>query len=81
MSGSKVTIVIDRDAFRRDDLSEIPDPCEWLLLLEEFPWEVVHKPGQQMKYVDASSRNVKMVICSRAEITTILKSTSNYLNS
>ncbi|GBO03989.1 hypothetical protein AVEN_124881-1 [Araneus ventricosus] len=47
-----------------------PKIARWALLLEEFECEVIHRPNQQMRHVEALSRNaVCMVTRSQSEIT------------
>lgn len=57
--GIKFKIVTDCQAFaltmRKKDLSA--RVARWALLLEEYNYEVCHRPGNNMKHVDALSRN------------------------
>ncbi|GBN66281.1 hypothetical protein AVEN_145296-1 [Araneus ventricosus] len=47
-----------------------PKIARWALLLEKFEYEVIHRSCQQMRHVNALSRNVVcMVIHSESEIT------------
>lgn len=62
--GSKIKIVTDCDAFqktmfKKDIASKI---ARWALLLEEFEYEIVHGPSQQLKHVDALSRNAIVMV-------------------
>ncbi|GBN43865.1 Transposon Tf2-9 polyprotein [Araneus ventricosus] len=70
--GTNIKIVTDCDAFQKTmqkrDLT--PKIARWALLLEEFEYQVAHRSGQQMRHVDALSRNaVCMVTRSQSEIT------------
>ncbi|GBN44953.1 hypothetical protein AVEN_191538-1 [Araneus ventricosus] len=66
--GTKIKIVKDCYDFQKTDLT--PKIARWALLLEEFEYEVIHRSGQQMRHVDALSRNaVCMVTRSQSEIT------------
>ncbi|GFY74450.1 transposon Tf2-6 polyprotein [Trichonephila inaurata madagascariensis] len=56
--GHKVKIVTDCSAFqktmgKKDLVTRI---ARWAILLEEFDYEIIHRPGQRMKHVDALSR-------------------------
>lgn len=57
--GIKFKIVTDCQAFaltmKKKDLST--RIARWALLLEEFSYEICHRPGNNMKHVDALSRN------------------------
>ncbi|GFT16335.1 retrovirus-related Pol polyprotein from transposon 17.6 [Trichonephila clavipes] len=48
----------------------------WALMLEEFDYEVCHRPGRQMKHVDALSRYPIMMISSH-DITQKIKEAQN----
>ncbi|GBM78773.1 Retrovirus-related Pol polyprotein from transposon opus [Araneus ventricosus] len=70
--GTKIKIVTDCDTFQRTmkkrDLT--PKIARWALLLEEFEYEVIRRSSQQMRHVDALSKNaVCMVTSSQSEIT------------
>ncbi|GBM59916.1 Transposon Tf2-8 polyprotein [Araneus ventricosus] len=70
--GTNIKIVTDCDAFQKTmqkrDLTL--KRVRWALLLEEFEYQVTHRSGQQMRHVDALSRNaVCMVTRSQSEIT------------
>ncbi|GBM95052.1 hypothetical protein AVEN_117613-1 [Araneus ventricosus] len=53
---------------QKQDLT--PKIAKWTLLLEEFEYEVVHRSGEQMRYVDALRRNaVCMITHTQSEIT------------
>ncbi|GFX69515.1 hypothetical protein TNCV_1768861 [Trichonephila clavipes] len=62
--GQKVKIVTDYSAFqktmgKKDLITRI---ARWAMLLEEFDYEIIHRPGQRMKHVDALSRYLVMVL-------------------
>ncbi|GBO45854.1 Pro-Pol polyprotein [Araneus ventricosus] len=70
--GTNIKIVTDCDGFQKTmqkrDLT--PKIARWSLLLEEFEYQVAYRSGQQMRHVDALSRNaVCMVTRSQSEIT------------
>ncbi|GFT20989.1 retrovirus-related Pol polyprotein from transposon 17.6 [Trichonephila clavipes] len=50
--------------------------ARWALMLEEFDYEVCHRPGRQMKHVDALSRYPIMMISSH-DITQKIKEAQN----
>ncbi|GFU93592.1 uncharacterized protein TNCV_3401641 [Trichonephila clavipes] len=50
--------------------------ARWALMLEEFDYEVCHRPGRQMKHVDALSRFPIMMISSH-DITQKIKEAQN----
>ncbi|GFW33425.1 transposon Ty3-I Gag-Pol polyprotein [Trichonephila clavipes] len=50
--------------------------ARWALMLEEFDYEVCHRPGRQMKHVDALSRYPIMMISSH-DITQKIKEVQN----
>eukprot|EP00794_Sanderia_malayensis_P005342 gene5342-6012_t len=56
--GKKVIVYTDHRALQwlRDIKSPSGKLARWLLKLEEFDYEVVHKPGNLMQHVDALSR-------------------------
>lgn len=62
--GSKFKIYTDCSAFTttlsKKELT--PKVARWTLLLQEFDYEVVHRPGKQMQHVDALSRHPVMVV-------------------
>jgi transposase InsO family protein len=63
--GIKFTIVTDCAAFtmtmNKKDLST--RVARWALLLEEFNYSIIHRPGMQMKHCDALSRNpIAMIV-------------------
>lgn len=33
-----------------------PNIAKWIIFLEDFDYKIVHRPGKQMKHVDALSR-------------------------
>lgn len=61
--GLKVTVVTDCAAVRctinKPDL--VPRVSRWVMELEEFDYEIKHRPGSQMKHVDALSRCALLV--------------------
>lgn len=69
--GTKFKIITDCEAFKKTvnkkDLP--PKVARWAILLEEFDFEVVHRPGKQMKHADALSRNAVLMINSCNEVT------------
>lgn len=74
--GSKFTIVTDCAAFQatlnKKELA--PKLARWALFLEEFDYEVIHRPGSKMKHIDALSRNTAlMVTSSHEEITSKIR--------
>ncbi|GIY89418.1 endonuclease [Caerostris extrusa] len=62
--GNKFKIVTDCSAFEKTmgkgDL--VTRVVRWVLLLEEFDYEITHRPGDRMKHVDALSRYPVMKI-------------------
>ncbi|GBN20129.1 hypothetical protein AVEN_46024-1 [Araneus ventricosus] len=47
-----------------------PKIARWALQLEEFECEVIHSPNQQMRHIDALSRNAVCIVThSQSEIT------------
>ncbi|GFX51486.1 uncharacterized protein TNCV_3104191 [Trichonephila clavipes] len=50
--------------------------ARWALMLEEFDYEVCHRPGRRMKHVDALSRYPIMMISSH-DITQKIKEAQN----
>ncbi|GFV83708.1 transposon Tf2-6 polyprotein [Trichonephila clavipes] len=50
--------------------------ARWALMLEQFDYEVCHRPGRQMKHVDALSRYPIMMISSH-DITQKIKEVLN----
>ncbi|GFS52817.1 retrovirus-related Pol polyprotein from transposon 17.6 [Trichonephila clavipes] len=62
--GHKVKIVTDCSAFqksmgKKDLVTRI---ARWAMLLEEFDYEIIHRPGQRMKHVDSLIRYPAMVM-------------------
>ncbi|GFX40459.1 retrovirus-related Pol polyprotein from transposon 17.6 [Trichonephila clavipes] len=64
--GTKFKIITDCDAFQKTmHKKDLPAKiARWALMLEEFDYEVCHRPGRQMKHVDALSRYPIMMISS-----------------
>lgn len=64
LAGNKFKIVTDCSAFQKtmDKKDIITRIARWALLLEEFDYEIVHRPAQRMQHVDALSRNPVMII-------------------
>jgi len=56
--GNHFKIVTDCSAFQKtmDKKDLVTRIARWVLLLEEFDYEIVHRPGQRMQHVDALSR-------------------------
>lgn len=56
--GNKFKIYTDCAAFTKtlDKKDVTPKIARWTLFLQEFEFEVVHRPGKQMQHVDALSR-------------------------
>ncbi|GFV80224.1 transposon Tf2-6 polyprotein [Trichonephila clavipes] len=76
--GTKFKIITDCDAFqktmhKKDLAAKI---ARWALMLEGFDYEVCHRPGRQMKYVDALSRYPIMMISSH-DVTQKIKEAQN----
>ena len=64
LQGLKFKLVTDCEAFKKtlhtqDITAKI---ARWALLLEEFDYEVEHRPGQRLKHVDALSRYPIMTV-------------------
>ncbi|GFV45850.1 retrovirus-related Pol polyprotein from transposon 17.6 [Trichonephila clavipes] len=64
--GTKFKIITDCDAFQKTmHKKDLPAKiARWALMLEEFNYEVCHRPCRQMKHVDALSRYPIMMISS-----------------
>lgn len=62
--GTKFKIFTDCQAFQRTmTKKELPPRiARWAMMLEDYEYELVHRPGQQMKHVDALSRYPVMSI-------------------
>ncbi|GFX53575.1 retrovirus-related Pol polyprotein from transposon 17.6 [Trichonephila clavipes] len=75
--GTKFKIITDCDAFQKTmHKKDLPAKiARWALMLEEFDYEVYHRPGRQMKHVDALSRYPIMMISSH-DITQKIKRSS-----
>ncbi|GFT28455.1 transposon Tf2-8 polyprotein [Trichonephila clavipes] len=76
--GTKFKIITDCDAFQKTmHKKDLPAKiARWALMLEEFHYEVCHRPGRQMKHVDALSRYPIMMISSH-DITQKIKEAQN----
>ncbi|GFW08257.1 retrovirus-related Pol polyprotein from transposon 17.6 [Trichonephila clavipes] len=76
--GTKFKIITDCDAFLKTmHKKDLPTKiARWALMLEEFDYEVCHRPGRQMKHVDALSRYPIMMISSH-DITQKIKEAQN----
>ncbi|GFW33123.1 transposon Tf2-8 polyprotein [Trichonephila clavipes] len=76
--GTKFKIITDCDAFQKTMHKEdLPAKiARWALMLEEFDYEVCHRPGRQMKHVDALSHYPIMMISSH-DITQKIKDAQN----
>ncbi|GFW69072.1 transposon Tf2-9 polyprotein [Trichonephila clavipes] len=76
--GTKFKIITDCDAFQKTmHKKDFPAKiARWALMLEEFHYEVCHRPGRQMKHVDALSRYPIMMI-SFHDITQKIKEAQN----
>ncbi|GFX47184.1 transposon Tf2-8 polyprotein [Trichonephila clavipes] len=76
--GTKFKIITDCDAFQKTmHKKDLPAKlARWALMLEEFDYEVCHRPGRQMKHVDALSRYPIMMISSH-DITQKIKEAQN----
>ncbi|GFX05736.1 retrovirus-related Pol polyprotein from transposon 412 [Trichonephila clavipes] len=76
--GTKFKIITDCDAFQKTmHKKDLPTKsARWSLMLEEFDYEVCHRPGRQMKHVDALSRYHIMMISSH-DITQKIKDAQN----
>ncbi|GFX34356.1 transposon Tf2-6 polyprotein [Trichonephila clavipes] len=76
--GTKFKIITDCDAFQKTmHKKDLPTKiARWALMLEEFDYEVCHRPGRQMKHVDALSRYPIMMISSH-DITQKIKEAQN----
>ncbi|GFY34472.1 retrovirus-related Pol polyprotein from transposon 17.6 [Trichonephila clavipes] len=76
--GTKFKIITDCDAFQKTmHKKDLPAKiARWALMLEEFDYEVCHRPGRQMRHVDALSRYPIMMISSH-DITQKIKEAQN----
>ncbi|GFS61121.1 transposon Tf2-9 polyprotein [Trichonephila clavipes] len=76
--GTKFKIITDCDAFQKTmHKKDLPAKiARWALMLEEFDYEVCHRPSRQMKHVDALSRYPIMMISSH-DITQQIKEAQN----
>ncbi|GFW92918.1 retrovirus-related Pol polyprotein from transposon 17.6 [Trichonephila clavipes] len=76
--GTKFKIITHCDAFQKTmHKKDLPAKiARWTLMLEEFDYEVCHRPGRQMKQVDALSRYPIMMISSH-DITQKIKEAQN----
>ncbi|GFW08421.1 hypothetical protein TNCV_1657351 [Trichonephila clavipes] len=76
--GTKFKMITDCDAFQKTmHKKDLPAKiARWALMLEEFDYEVCHRPGRQMKHVDALSRYPIMMISSH-DITQKIKEAQN----
>ncbi|GFU33840.1 retrovirus-related Pol polyprotein from transposon 17.6 [Trichonephila clavipes] len=76
--GTKFKIITDCDAFQKTmHKKDLPTKiARWALMLEEFDYEVCHRPGRQMKQDDALSRYPIMMISSH-DITQKIKEAQN----
>ncbi|GIX85121.1 hypothetical protein CDAR_94141 [Caerostris darwini] len=72
--GNKFKIVTDCLAFEKtmEKKDLVTRVARWVLLLEEFDYEITHRPGDRMKHVDALSRYPVMMIVDKT-ITARLK--------
>lgn len=63
LEGTVFTVVTDHDALQW--LMNCPDPlgrlARWCLTLQEFDFNIVHRPGKQNLVPDALSRNPTLV--------------------
>ncbi|GIY15933.1 hypothetical protein CDAR_510641 [Caerostris darwini] len=61
---NKFKIVTDCSAFEKtmEKKDLVTRVARWVLLLEEFDYEITHRPGDRMKHVDALSRYPVMMI-------------------
>ncbi|GFW53674.1 transposon Tf2-9 polyprotein [Trichonephila clavipes] len=75
---TKFKIITDCDAFQKTmHKKDLPAKiARWALMLEEFDCEVCHRPGRQMKHVEALSRYPIMMISSH-DIIQNIKDTQN----
>ncbi|GBM37972.1 Transposon Tf2-9 polyprotein [Araneus ventricosus] len=62
--GSKFRIITDCSAFQKtmSKTQLTPKIARWALFLEDFNYEIVHRPGKQMKHVDCLSRYPIMLV-------------------
>ena len=58
LAGNKFQIFTDCQAFQKTMSKKDLPPriARWALFLEEFDYEIIHRPGKQMQHVDALSR-------------------------
>ncbi|GFX60509.1 transposon Tf2-11 polyprotein [Trichonephila clavipes] len=83
--GKKFKIVTDCSAFQKTMSKKqlTPKIARWALFLEDFNYEIIHRPGKQMGHVDCLSRYPVMTI-TYDEITTKLANcqrNDEYINS
>ncbi|GFU39324.1 transposon Tf2-9 polyprotein [Trichonephila clavipes] len=83
--GNKFKIVTDCSAFQKTMSKKqlTPKIARWALFLEDFNYEIIHRPGKQMGHVDCLSRYPVMTI-TYDEITTKLTNcqrNDEYINS
>ncbi|GFT58076.1 transposon Tf2-9 polyprotein [Trichonephila clavipes] len=83
--GNKFKIVTDCSAFQKTMSKKqlTPKIARWALFLEDFNYEIIHRPGKQMGHVDCLSRYPVMTI-TYDEITTKLANcqrNDEYINS
>ncbi|GFX99463.1 transposon Tf2-9 polyprotein [Trichonephila clavipes] len=64
--GNHFKIITDYLAFQKtmDKKDLVTRIARWALLLEEYDYEIVHRSGQRMQYVDALSRYPVTMITS-----------------
>ncbi|GFY47675.1 transposon Tf2-9 polyprotein [Trichonephila inaurata madagascariensis] len=64
--GNHFKIITDCSAFQKtmDKKDSVTRIVRWALLLEEYDYEIVHRSGQRMQYVDALSRYPVTIITS-----------------
>ncbi|GFW91653.1 transposon Tf2-9 polyprotein [Trichonephila clavipes] len=83
--GNKFKIVTDCSAFQKTMSKKqlTPKIARWALFLEDFNYEIIHRPGKQMGHVDCLSRYPVMTI-TYDEVTTKLANcqrNDEYINS
>ncbi|GFW65186.1 retrovirus-related Pol polyprotein from transposon 17.6 [Trichonephila clavipes] len=64
--GNHFKIITDCSAFQKtmDKKDLVTRVARWILLLEEYDYEIVHRSGQRMQHVDALSRYPVTIITS-----------------
>lgn len=69
LSGHDFTIYTDCNAVKNawNKQTIIPRIARWILFLQDFSFQIVHRPGSQMQHVDALSRNFETQNFSRTE--------------